>query len=141
MTDLQNLTFTSRPKAAKPDAVLSRRNKLIERLQEQRAMTSCLIEGQPFVAYKEVYQTDNVSGEKMKVKRQKRVRAWHYLVNDKYYFEIRYGNKSIELQKGKPAIEVGPQDNLLKVIDTIIEAVKLGKLDTELKKVQGPRKR
>lgn len=134
------LKFTSKPKVDVVEPTTIRRNKLIQRLNEQRAMVTCLLENEVFTAYKEVFVIDEESGEKRKVKRPKRIRAWFYQSEGKYYFEIKYGTKSLELQKGKPSIEVGSKDNLLTTIDTIIDAVKNGFLDAQLLKVKGPRK-
>ena len=80
------------------------------------------------------------TNEKRKVKRAKRIRPWFYQSEGNYYFEIKYGNKSVEIEKGKPAIEVGSKENLLAVIDTITDAAKEGFLDNELKKVKGSAK-
>jgi hypothetical protein len=134
------LKFTTKPKADVVEPTTVRRNKLIQRLNEQRAMITCLLENEVFTAYKEVLVLDEQSGEKRKVKRPKRIRAWFYQSADKYYFEIKYGTKSLELQKNKPAIEVGSKDNLLTTINTIIDAVKNGFLDAQLLQVKGPRK-
>ncbi len=45
---------------------------------------------------------------------------------------VKYGSKPIELQKGKPAIDVGPVEKLSDVLKTVREAVKAGELDTEV---------
>ena len=81
---------------------------------------------------------DDETNEKRKVKRPKRIRPWFYQSASKYYFEIKYGTKSLEIQKNKPTIDVGSKNELLTVIDTIIDATKQGFLDVELKKVTGP---
>ena len=135
---LQALTFITKPKIEAVNPIEMKRSKLIKRLNEQRAMVQCLLESTEFIAYKDVYIIDDETNEKRKVKRPKRIRAWFYLSAGKYYFEIKYGTKSLEIQKNKPAIEVGNRDNLLTVINTVIDAVKQGFLDTELKKVAGP---
>ena len=135
---LQALTFTAKPKVETINPIEVKRAKLIARLNEQRAMVQCLLENTEFTAYKDVYILDDETNEKRKVKRPKRIRPWFYQSIGKYYFEIKYGTKSLEIQKNKPAIEVGSKDNLLTVIDTIIDAVKQGFLDTELEKVTGP---
>ncbi|REL34688.1 DUF6641 family protein [Thalassotalea euphylliae] len=137
---LQALSFIAKPKVEAFSPIEVKRNKLITRLNEQRAMVQCLLENTDFVAYKEVFITDDESGEKRKVKRPKRVRPWFYQSADKYYFEIKYGTKSLEIQKTKPTIDVGSKDELLTVIDTIIDATKQGFLDAELAKVKGPKK-
>lgn len=135
---LQALTFIAKPKIDVTNPIEIKREKLINRLNEQRAMVQCLLENTKFSAYKDVYIIDEETNEKRKVKRPKRIRPWFYQSANKYYFEIKYGTKSLEIQKNKSAIDVGNKDNLLTVIDTIIDATKQGFLDVELKKVTGP---
>ena len=62
------------------------------------------------------------------IRKRKAVRPWYYDANEHYYFEIKVGLKSMELEKGKTAIDVGPKDKLLDVIGTIIKAVEKGEL-------------
>lgn len=135
---LQALTFTAKPKLEAVKPIEVKRSKLITRLNEQRAMVQCLLDNTDYIAYKEVYITDDESGERRKVKRPKRIRAWFYQSANKYFLEIKYGTKSLEIQKNKPAIDVGNKDELLTVIDTIIDATKKGFLDEELTAVTGP---
>jgi len=137
---LQALTFTAKPKVEAVNPIEVKRIKLITRLNEQRAMAQCLLENTEFKAYKDVFIVDDETGEKRKVKRPKRIRPWFYQSAEKYYFEIKYGTKSLEIQKNKPSISVGNKEELLTVIDTIIDAVRQGFLDAELKAVKGPAK-
>jgi len=83
-------------------------------------------------------KTYEQTNEKRKVKRPKRIRPWFYQSAGNYYFEIKYGTKSLEVEKKKPAIAAGSKENLLAVIDAITDAAKEGFLDNELKKVRGP---
>jgi len=138
---LQALTFIAKPKIEAVNPIEVKRAKLIIRLTEQRSMVQCLLNNTEYTAFKDVYIVDEESGEKRKVKRPKRIRPWFYQSADKYYFEVKYGTKSLEIQKNKPAIDVGNKDELLTVIDTIIDATKQGFLDTELKAVKGPTKK
>lgn len=103
-------------------------------------MVQCLLNNTECTAFKDVYIVDEESGKKRKVKRPKRIRPWFYQSAGKYYFEVKYGTKSLEIQKNKPAIDVGIKNELLTVIDTIIDATKQGFLDAELKAVKGPSK-
>lgn len=135
---LQTLIFIAKPKIDVANPIEVKRDKLITRLNEQRAMVQCLLENTEFTAYKDAYIIDEETNEKRKVKRPKRIRPWFYQSANKYYFEIKYGTKSLEIQKNKPAIDVGSKNELLTVIDTIIDATKQGFLDVELKKVTGP---
>ena len=135
---LHALTFIAKPQVEVANPINVKRNKLITRLNEQRAMVQCLLENTEFTAYKNVFVIDEETNEKRKVKRPKRIRPWFYQSEDNYYFEIKYGNKPLEVEKRKPAIEVGSKENLLTVIDAITDAAKEGFLDNELKKVKGP---
>ena len=139
-TTLAKLKCTARPTIPAIEPIQVKREKLIARLNEQRAMAACLLESEVYTAYKEVWINDGITGEKKRVKQPKKLRQWFYQVNDTWFFEKKYGNKSLELQKGKVAIEVGKQENLLTTIDTLIQAVEKGELDTQLKAVTGPRK-
>jgi len=98
---LQALTFIAKPKVEAVNPIEVKRAKLIIRLNEQRAMVQCLLNNTEYTAFKDIFILDDESGEKRKVKRPKRIRAWFYQSADKYYFEIKYGTKSLEIQKNK----------------------------------------
>jgi len=131
------LKLTTRPKPDPVNPTITRQTKLISKLEEQHAMVTSMLQGEKFIAYKNSWVVDE-SGEKRKIKKSKKLRAWYYQANNIYYFEVKYGSRSLELQKGKSAIEVGTKENLLVIINTIIEAVKEGELDSQLAQIKGP---
>ena len=51
---------------------------------------------------------------------------------------MRYGNRPLELAKGKSAIEVGELAQVPVVIDAVIEAINAGELDTMLMAIKKP---
>lgn len=53
-----------------------------------------------------------------------------------WIFEVQYGNKELELAKGKVAIAVGERCRLLEVIDKVIEAANAGEVDALLMTVK-----
>ena len=128
-TLLSTLNITTRPIANNSDPIIQRQTKLIARLEEQREIARCLLENETFSAYKEVTVTDD-EGIKSKVKAPKKIKSWFYSVKGSYFLDIRYGSKALELAKNKYAITVGAKGDLLKVIDTVIDAVRTGELDT-----------
>lgn len=67
-------------------------------------MARCMLEGETFAGYKDKWVTDEVTGEKKKVSLPKRVKAWYYEIDGNMYFEVRSGNKALELAKGKAAV-------------------------------------
>lgn len=114
------------------DKLTQRRNRLIERLAEQKELVKCELEGTEYKAYKYITKVDSETGDNVKVKVPKRLKQWFYKVQDQYFLEIRYGSKSLELAKNKHAIAVGDKSRLTSILDTVIEALKAGELDQQL---------
>ena len=135
---LSSLNLAVKPAVGSTDPIISRRNKLLMRLNEQREFACADIAGETFEAFKERWVDDAVTGTKKKVRVAKRVKRWFFDFNGSYFFEVRYGNKPLELAKGKTAIEVGGREQVPVVIDTIIEAIGAGELDDMLVAVKKP---
>jgi hypothetical protein len=129
---LSKLKVTTRPESTKANPLLSKRERLLTKLDQQRKMALCYVSDEVYTAYKEKWANDQETGERSKTRIAKNVRPWFYKRNNCYFFEVRYANKALELSKGMHAVEVGNKTNLLPTIDTVIEAVIAGELDTVL---------
>ena len=129
---LSSLKVTARPEIKKQPPILNKRMKLIDRLEQQKELAICMLENKPFVAYKEKMVKDPETGERTKQRRQVTVRPWYYDTEGHYFLEVKIGIKPIELQQGKPAIDVGDKAKLPDTIDTLISAVEKGEFDTFL---------
>lgn len=138
-TLLSSLKVIDRPKIEPKPPILGKRMKLIEKLDEQLAMVQCLLQNQAFEAFKDKSIKDPETGERKIVRKRKAVRPWYYDSDNHYYFEIKVGLKTMELAKGKTAIDVGPKDKLLEVIGIIIQAVERGELDQQILQVSPPK--
>lgn len=128
---LGSLKLISMPAKASTDQI--RRQKLLTRLQEQRALAVCFVDGTPFVAERKKVVVDD-AGNKTTVTVPKRVKAWFRDVKGQVLLEVRYGNVPIELANGKTAIAVGDVKNLLPTLDAVVEAIDAGEFDDLLKK-------
>lgn len=137
---LSSLKVIARPKIEPKPPVLGKRLKLIERLEQQQEMAVCLIENRRFEAFRDKKVKNPETGEVTVQRRPTTVRPWYYDSDDHYYLEVKVNNKPIELQKGKPAIDVGEKAKLPEVIDTIIKATESGELDEFLLKPAVPKK-
>lgn len=137
---LSQLSFTTKPTPIALSPALHRRSRLLERLNEQRELARCMLEGVTFSVTKDKLVVDPVTGEKRKVNLPKRVKAWFYNQQQNWFFEIRYGNQPIEFAKGKTAILIDKRENLLPTIDTVIEAANAGELDALLMSVNKSKK-
>ena len=131
-TLLSSLKMIARPKIEPKPAILGKRMKLIEKLEEQLAMVRCNLNNEPFEAFKDKRIKDPETGERKVVRRSKAVRPWYFDDKEHYYFEIKVGLKTLELDKGKAAIDVGKKDDLPAVIETVIKAVEKGELDQQI---------
>ena len=72
----------------------------------------------------------NEAGVRVKVTTTKRIKEWFWTTaNNKVNLSVRYGSKTLELAKGKNAIELNTGDELLSTLTQLKDAVMAGELD------------
>jgi hypothetical protein len=130
MPILKNLTFTAVP-ARSNDPVSNRRAKLVERLEEQKALLSN-------ASY--VRKTQRWTGkgdDRRQVEKQQRVRPWWRADSSgAFVMSVYHGTKPIEFEKGKAGISVASKDKLPALIDSLIGAIRAGELDDLLARIK-----
>ena len=126
------LNFVSLPKNFRNDPVMKRREKMLSQLEQQRN----LAQDPSFTIVQQRWVKDE-NGVKQPVERHKQIKRW-WLRNGMgdCLLIIRYGSRVLELQKGKAAIDVGGEANLVAVIEEIMRMTKEGELDALLMDVQ-----
>ena len=134
MGNLQKLKLAKEDKNVATDDAGRRRNKLLDKLGEQLLIARSDFGGEPYKPTKRVWLT-NEAGEKELVERGKKVRRWYWRNGDKWFFQLRYGAKVLDLGKGRNAIELDNEDALIEAIDVCSAAVKAGELDKALQEV------
>jgi hypothetical protein len=123
MPILKSLTLVATDVAADP--VVTRRANLVSQLEQQKA----LVLDPGLTRGVSVWRANEV-GQKERVQLSKPVRPWWTKdAQGRILFRIRYGRRSIELEKGKAGIVVPSKEELPKVLDLILEAVTRGELD------------
>ena len=133
MTALTGLKLTAAQKPTQMPPVQQRRNKLAKRLWEQMELAKAQQVGSTFAPTKFRTVKDATTGERKQVEMNKRVKAWWFVAdNGKLVLSVRYGTKLLELAKGKWAVEVGAEKDLLDVLDVIKTAVLAGELDAQI---------
>ena len=133
MTTLSSLKLTTAQNPTQMSAVQQRRNKLAKRLFEQMELAKAQQMGTQYTATKLRSITDSETGLRKQVEMSKRVKAWWFVAeNGKLSLCVRYGTKVLELAKGKHAVEVGAEKDLVGVLDVIKTAVLAGELDTAI---------
>ena len=128
-TLLSKLSLTARPENTSSNPLLKRREKLLAKLDEQLAMATAHIAGETYTCFKEKWQVNPQTKVREKVRVPKNIKPWFYKRDNKYFLEIRYANKPLELQKDMHAVEVGDSDALTSTIETVIAAIVAGELD------------
>jgi plasmid stabilization system protein ParE len=138
MPILKSLTFTAVPTRGN-DPVANRRAKLVERLEEQKA----LIADPSYV--RKTQRWTGKGDDRRQVEKQQRVRPWWRAdATGALVLSVFHGTRPIEFEKGKGGIAVASRDKLPALFDSLIGAVRAGELDellTRLKPVGTPKAR
>jgi hypothetical protein len=109
--------------------IVVRRNKLAAKIEEQLMLATAQKEGRLY-APKRIKNVTNSEGERVAVETTKRVKEWYWTTPaNKINLCVRYGSKTLELSKGKNAIELSTGDELLATLSILKEAVIAGELD------------
>ncbi len=138
MGTLSTLKLTAALKPQQVSPVQQRRNKLVRRIDEQIELASALLHGKHFSAVKVRNITDKETGLRRAVESSKRVKAWWFKQdNGKLALSVRYGAKVLELAKGKFAVEVAAEKELVPTLEVVKSAVEAGELDTAIENAAG----
>ena len=125
------LTTARKPRAL-PD-VVKRRSKLINKLTDQRELAIAVIEGRNFTPQRLRTVVDRTTGERTVREMPVRIKAWWWTgEKNETLLSVFYGSKSLELNKGKSAIEIASVKELPVVFDTLINAVLNSELDAQI---------
>lgn len=133
MTSLSGLKLTAAHRPTQMPPVQQRRNKLAKRIWEQMELAKAQQAGGTFAPtrFRSVVQND--TGQRRQVEVAKRIKQWWFVAeNGKLNLSVRYGTKVLELAKGKFAVEVGAEKDLVGVLDVIKGAVLAGELDAAI---------
>ena len=125
------LTTARKPRAL-PD-VVKRRNKLIGKLTDQRELAIAIIEGRNFTPQRLHTVVDRTTGERTVREMPVRIKAWWWTgEKNETLLSVFYGSKTLELSKGKSAIEIASVKDLPAVFDTLINATLNSELDAQI---------
>ena len=124
------LTTARKPRAL-PD-VVKRRNKLLSKLKEQRELALAQSEGRTYVPRRLRTMRDadgNTTVREMPV----RIKPWWWTgEKNETLLSVFYGSKTLELGKGKTAVEIANPRELVNVLDVLIIATQNAELDAQI---------
>lgn len=135
---LDKIKLVEMSRKIKPNATLQRRAKLIEQLQEQLRMAEAMLNGTSYERTKSKWGKD-AEGNRVRVEKQVRVRAWWEVAGNAVQFGLRYGAVPLQLQQGKSAVEVAKLAELPAIIKLLITAAEAGEMDAAISGVMEKR--
>ena len=133
MTVFSKLKLVASKKERNVSPIIVRRNKLIGKIDEQLLFATAQRDGQIYAPKRLKNVTDKVTGERKTVEATKRVKEWYWTNSaGKIHLSVRYGSKTLELAKGKNAIELNNFEELLSTLSALKDAVLAGELDDSI---------
>ena len=133
MSTLATLKLTAQQKPTHATPVQLRRNKLALRLWEQEQLALAHSTGSQYSPIKLRTVTDADTGARKQIETHKRVKPWWFTAdNGKLSLSVKYGVATLELAKGKFAVEVAADKELATTLSALRGAVLAGELDAAI---------
>ena len=134
MSTLNTLKLVAAKPQRENNPVIQRRQKLLAKLDEQIALAAAKAAGTVYTAMRSKRVKD-ANGNVSVVQQPKRLKAWFWAVDGgKVCVAVKYGNKVVELAKGRTAVETTAAE-LGAVLATVKKAVEAGELDAQIEAV------
>ena len=138
MTALANLKLVSAKRPVQLSPVVQRRNKVAKRIYEQIELAKAKQDGTLYSPTRQRRLKDAETGESKTVEMPKRLKEWWFATDSgKLCVSLRYGAKVIEIAKGKTAVELASEKELVATLEILKQAVESGELDAQLEAVAG----
>lgn len=132
MSALSNLKLVVAQKPTKMPPIVQRRNKVINKLWEQQKLIESRLSGTAYAPLK-TKRVKDLEGNIKTIEVPKRLKPWWFTSDTgKTCLTIRYGNKPIEIVKGKAAIEVSDVEELVLILSQLMQAINDGELDGQI---------
>ena len=136
MSVLANLKLVAAKRAVQQSPVIQRRNKISLRISEQVTIAQAKLDGNLYEPMKQRKVKDEETGEIKTVDVAKRVKEWWFTSgNGKLCVSLRYGAKVVEIAKGKTAVELASDKDLVATLEVLRQAVNAGELDAQIEAV------
>ncbi len=131
MALLNGLKLVAAKRSNNASPVIQRRQKMLKQLNEQLSLAQAIATGTTYAPAKQKKVLNIETGERITVTVPKRVKQWWWEQNGKCNIAVRYGARTIELSKGKNAVECDA-DKLVATFELLRDAVTAGELDAQL---------
>ncbi len=132
MATLASLKLSAAQKNSSLTGAQVRRTKMLKAIGEQIAIAKAVQAGaQPIITKLRSVTTE--TGERTLVETNKRVKQWWFATdNGKLAINLRYGARMLELAKGKFAIEIASEKELVPMLEALKSIAAAGELDAAI---------
>jgi hypothetical protein len=138
MSTIAGMKLVASKKSRSLSPIQQRRNKLASKIHEQWELCTARQAGTIYAPRRLRTITNRHTGERATVETVKRVKEWFWISETgKINLSVRYGSKTLELAKGKNAIELATGDELVAVLERLKAAVLAGELDAQIEAASG----
>ncbi len=138
MSALANLKLVAAKRPVQLSPVVQRRNKVAKRIYEQIALAKAKQDGTLYSPTRLRTVKDEETGLNKTVSVPKRLKEWWFATDSgKLCVSLRYGAKVIEFAKGKTAVELASEKELVATLEVLKQAVESGELDAQLEAASG----
>ena len=138
MSTIAGFKLVASKKSRSLSPIQQRRNKLAAKIHEQWELCTARQAGETYAPRRLRTITNRQTGERTTVETVKRVKEWFWISESgKINLSVRYGSKTLELAKGKNAIELATGDELVSVLEKLKAAVLAGELDAQIEAASG----
>jgi hypothetical protein len=133
MSALANLKLVNAKRPARLSPALLRRNNVAKRIFEQIELAKSKQEGKAFSPTRLRTVKEAETGLTKTVSVPKRVKEWWFTSDSgKLCVSLRYGAKVIEIAKGKTAVEMAGEKELVATLEVLKQVVESGELDAQI---------
>ena len=138
MSTLNDLKLVNAVKPQHLPAIVKRRNKLSNKLWEQILLAKSRATGESLNLTRQRSVKNMDTGIRESVTVAKVVRPWWFVSEDgSICITVRYGNRTLELAKGKSSVQLASPDALINTLEVIKQAVEAGELDQQIDQASG----
>lgn len=131
MTKLDQFEIKAVKRSAKVDPITKRRNKLVERLDEQMSALEARKQGERYTVPIERWRVNN-EGQNVRLTLQRKVREWFFERDGGWYVQCKYGAKPLQITDRGNAIFVEKLDDVEEALKALRVAAGSGELDSAI---------
>ena len=136
MSALANLKLVAAKRPVQLPPVVQRRNKVVNRLAEQIELAKAKRDGKTYAPTRLRRVKDEETGASKTVEMPKRLKEWWFTADSgKLCVSLKYGAKTVEIAKGKTAVEIASEKELVATLEVLKQAVESGELDAQIEAV------